>query len=216
MTLHLEFLQTPCYYVWSKEYAFPLSSNAEALLNARSSCQKASAQVHPAILRLTTAIRKLPTRNDPEFEGCRDGHGRSAISHIDTIRSFYVMQIIAAKLFICFYILARRVFLSISLRAKPQVKSPYGPIKLPTSFAFSLLAWRCAYLAAIPCMMTLFRKLANVSPHSNSGPGSQPATSAYHCAHCAREGSPGVDADGLKASLVRGVMARLGGSTAKL
>ena len=77
--------------------------------------------------------------------------------------------------------------------------SPYGPIMSPISFAFSLLACLCAYLAAIPCMITLLRKAANASPQSISELGSQPETSVYHRKHWEREGSPGVFTEGRKA-----------------
>ena len=99
---------------------------------------------------------------------------------------------------------------------RPHEKSPYGPIKSPISFAFSLLACRCAYLAAIPCMITLLRNAANASPQSNSELGSQPATSVYHRTHWEREGSPGVCAEGQNAGFVRAESASLGGWLAKL
>ena len=98
---------------------------------------------------------------------------------------------------------------------RPQENSLYGPIKFPISSACALLACRTACLAAIPCMITEFRNVANVSPQSSSGVGSQPATSAYHLIHFEREGRPGVLADGEKAGLVRTDMAELGGLTAK-
>ena len=75
---------------------------------------------------------------------------------------------------------------------RPHENSPYGPIKPPISFAFSLLACRCAYLAAIPCMITPLRNAAKASPQSTSELGSQPATSVYHSRHWERQGSPGV------------------------
>ena len=99
---------------------------------------------------------------------------------------------------------------------RPHENSPYGPIKSPISFAFSLLACRCAYLAAIPCMITPLRKAANASPQSNSELGSQPATSVYHRTHWEREGSPGVCAEGQNAEFVRAKSASLGGWLAKL
>ena len=98
---------------------------------------------------------------------------------------------------------------------RPHENSPYGSIKPPISFAFSLLACRCAYLAAIPCIITPLRKAANASPQSTSKLGSQPATSVYHRTHWEREGSPSVFAEGRKAGFVRAESASLGGLLAK-
>ena len=55
-----------------------------------------------------------------------------------------------------------------------------------------------------------------MSPQSNSETGSHPATSAYQATHCSRDGRPGVCAEDLKAGFVRGNIALLGGSTAKV
>ena len=97
-----------------------------------------------------------------------------------------------AVLSIIYSLALARICFSFHPAIRPQQNSPYGPIKSPVSFAFSLLACRMAYLAAIPCMMTLLRKVAKTSPQSASGAGSQPATSAYHSKHFSRDGRPGV------------------------
>ena len=81
---------------------------------------------------------------------------------------------------------------SFHLSMRPQENSPYGPINPPISFACALLACRSAYLAAIPCMTTELRKVANASPQSISGVGSHPVTSLYQFIHCERVGRPGV------------------------
>lgn len=104
---------------------------------------------------------------------------------------------------------------SFHLSMRPQENSPYGPINPPISFACALLACRSAYLAAMPCMITELRKVANASPQSISGAGSHPATSLYQFIHCEREGRPGVSAEGINAGLVRLERAELGGFTAK-
>ena len=89
--------------------------------------------------------------------------------------------------------------LSFNLATRPQTNSPNGPISNPFSFAFSLLACLSAYLAAIPCIMTLLRNTPKASPHPLSELGSHPAISAYQAMHWERDGSPGVDADVEKA-----------------
>ena len=81
---------------------------------------------------------------------------------------------------------------SFHLSIRPQENSPYGPINPPISCACALLACRSAYLAAIPCMITELRKVANASPQSISEVGSHPATSLYQFIHCERVGRPGV------------------------
>ena len=77
-----------------------------------------------------------------------------------------------------------------------QANSPKGPISIPCSLAFALLACLTAYLAAIPCMMTLFLKHPKASPQALSARGSQPAVSAYHSMHWACVGRPGVCEEG--------------------
>ena len=102
-----------------------------------------------------------------------------------------------------FYSLALSVaFPPIKSCTRLQAKFPKGAICAAYSFAFALLACRNAYLAAIPCMMTLFRKTPNASPQRDSSCGLHCATSAYQSMHCERVGRPGMEADGAKAGFV--------------
>ena len=136
------------------------------------------------------------------------------LQHVQCLRIYRASEGAAVFFYYSFAFCPRSSsFLHRSIR--PHENLPYGPIKSPISFAFSLLACRCAYLAAIPCMITPLRKVAKLSPHASSDAGFQPATSLYHETHCAREGRPGVLAEGEKARLVRGFISSLGGSTAK-
>ena len=93
-------------------------------------------------------------------------------------------------------------FSSFKSSTRLQAKSPNGAICAAYSFALSLLACRSAHLAAMPCMMTLFRNTPNASPQGNSSCGIHCTTSAYHSIHWKRVGRPGVAADAANAKLI--------------
>ena len=95
-----------------------------------------------------------------------------------------------------------RTFFSFKSSTRLQAKSPNGAICAAYSFALSLLACRRAHLAAMPCMMTLFRNTPNASPQGNSSCGVHCTTSAYHSIHWKRVGRPGVAADAANAKLI--------------
>jgi len=68
--------------------------------------------------------------------------------------------------------------------------------------ARALLAWRAAYRAAIPCMMTLLLYAKKASPQVTSGAGSHPAVSWYQAMTSCFVGRPGIF-PGRKASCPR-------------
>lgn len=127
-------------------------------------------------------------------------------------RQLYQLEVEAARKSQHYYhnlALALPESLSLNLAINHHVNSPNGPACCPTNCAFALLACLMANLAAIPCMITLFRNAPKASPHDISsvsplpcGRGSHPAASAYQDIHSSREGRPGVLALGKKAGLV--------------